>query len=218
MKNNRKNIVIIDYKLGNLFSVKQACESVGIETKISSEYKDIRYADALILPGVGAFNEAMLNLKKLNLFNPIKNANENNIPIFGICLGLQLLFEESEEFKSSKGLGILSGNVVKFPSKQEKTELRIPHIAWNQINISTKLKNETPLRNIKEDSFMYFVHSYYVKPNNNNIVLSMTNYENVKYCSSVFHKNIFATQFHPEKSGKVGLKIYKDWASMNNLI
>lgn len=218
MKNNRKNIVIIDYKLGNLFSVKQACESAGIETKISSEYKDIQYADALILPGVGAFNEAMLNLKKLSLFNPIKKANENNIPIFGICLGLQLLFEESEEFKSSKGLGILSGNVVKFPSKQENIELRIPHIAWNQISISTKLKNETPLRSIKEDSFMYFVHSYYVEPNNNEIVLSMTNYENVKYCSSVFHKNIFATQFHPEKSGKVGLKIYKDWALMNNLI
>ena len=174
MKKKLKNIIIIDYKLGNLFSVKQACESVGIETKISSKSQDVEYADALILPGVGAFNEAILNLKKHNLYNPIKKASENNIPIFGICLGLQLLFDRSEEFTSSKGLGILQGNVVKFPKKQGNTEIRIPHIAWNQINIEAKLKNNTPLRNIEEKQPMYFVHSYYVEPENHEIILSQT--------------------------------------------
>lgn len=218
MTSNKKKVVIIDYQLGNLFSVKQACDSVGIKSIISSSVDDINTADALILPGVGAFNEAMKNLNNLNLVKTIKANVKNKIPIFGVCLGLQLLFEESEEFLSSKGLGILSGKIIKFPSIFNNEHIRVPQIAWNQISINKNLKHKSPLMNIKDEDFMYFVHSYYVKPENDDLVLTTTNYENFNYCSSVLNQNIFATQFHPEKSGNEGLKIYKDWASINNLI
>jgi imidazole glycerol-phosphate synthase subunit HisH len=211
-------IIIVDFQLGNLFSVKQACEIVGLKAKISSEKDEILNADALILPGVGAFNNAMENLKKLKLDTAIKHKVKNGTPIFGICLGLQLLFKESEEFGSAKGLDLISGVIKRFPEEFEKRKILVPHISWNTIYKSDLSWQTTALTKIKENDFMYFIHSYFVKPTNKSNILTLTNYDGIEFCSSIQHKNIFATQFHPEKSGNKGISIYKNWGLINNLI
>jgi glutamine amidotransferase len=212
-------IIIIDYNLGNLFSVQHACTSLGLDVKVSQDPIEIKNAEAIILPGVGAFNEAMINLEKLNLIEPIKDHINNNKPFFGICLGLQLLFTESEEFGNRKGLNIIEGKVVRFPKEIEGNKLIVPQIGWNTISPKdSKGFKDSPLEGIKDNEFVYFVHSYFVAPENEEDILTYTNYEGHRYCSSVRKNNIFATQFHPEKSGKEGLKIYKNWAKQNNLI
>ena len=215
-----KNIVILDYQLGNLFSVKQACDYVGLNAKISSEKEDIMAADGIILPGVGAFRSAMENLEKLDLIHPLKDFVSAQKPLFGICLGLQLLFTESEEFGSQKGLGFISGTIKKFSNNPAlRPGAKVPQIAWNRIYGSDQSWIDTPLIGINQDEFMYFVHSYYVDAADEETVVSRSTYENVEYCSSVKNNfNIFATQFHPEKSGHKGLSIYSNWASQNNLI
>lgn len=218
MDNLKKNVVIIDYQLGNLFSVKQACDTVGINAKISSEKADVLNADALILPGVGAFIEAMNNLKKLGLDVAIKEKVKNGTPLFGICLGLQLLFSESEEFGSGKGLDIISGIIKRFPEKIENRKVKVPHIAWNTIYSINQQWGKTPLMELENNVFMYFIHSYYVKPTSDTCILTATNYDGIEFCSSVLEKNIFATQFHPEKSADKGVAIYKNWALINNLL
>jgi len=215
-----KRVIILDYQLGNLFSVKQACHSVGIDAEISSDKNVIATADAIILPGVGAFMEAMNNLRSLDLINPLNDFVASSKPLFGICLGLQLLFTESDEFGNAKGLNYINGKIKKFPIKNIlNNKLKVPHIGWNKLKKSDLEWNNTPLKNLKEDSYMYFVHSYFVAPENSKNVLSYTNYEEVEYCSSLTNNsNIFATQFHPEKSGKLGLSIYSNWAKSNGLI
>ena len=213
-----KKVVIIDYQLGNLFSVKQACDIVGISAIISSDKNDILNADALILPGVGAFIEAMNNLTKLELDTVIKKKVRNGTPIFGICLGQQLLFTESEEFGSGSGLDLIPGTIKRFPKKVEDRLIRVPHIAWNTIYNSGQNWESTALKEICNNEFMYFIHSYFVKPDNDSVVLTLTNYDGIEFCSSIQHKNIFATQFHPEKSSNKGVSIYKNWAVINNLI
>ena len=219
MANNvKKKVVIIDYKLGNLFSVKQACDSVGVSAIISSDKKDVLNADALILPGVGAFLEAMNNLKELGLAEAILEKVNNNTPLFGVCLGLQLLFSESEEFNAGKGLDLISGVIKKFPNNFENRKIIVPHIAWNTVYKFEHNWYETPLRDLKNDDFMYFIHSYYVKPSDNACVLTKTNYDGVEFCSAVTKNKIFATQFHPEKSADKGVSIYKNWALINNLL
>ena len=217
----KKKVVIIDYQLGNLFSVNQAMTKIGINAVISSNPMEIENADAIVLPGVGAFKDAMENLKKLNLVQPIKNFIESGKPFFGICLGLQLLFSESEEFGYTTGLNIIEGKVVKF--RNVKNDVlnfyKVPQISWNSINKPDKLSwQKTPLFNISELENFYFVHSYYVVPTNTNIILTTTEYAGVKYVSSIYFKNIFACQFHPEKSAHEGLKIYENWATQNKLI
>ena len=218
MNNLDKKVTIIDYQLGNLFSVKQACDAIGLSPIISSLKEDILNADALILPGVGAFIEAMNNLKNLDLVNPIKDAAQSGVPIFGICLGQQLLFSESEEFGSGKGLDIIPGFIRKFPSSKDGRKIKIPQIAWNKVYKKSQDWDNTPLRELDEQEFMYFVHSYYVDPTSDLCILTETNYEGINYCSSISANNIFATQFHPEKSSVKGLSIYKNWAIINNLI
>lgn len=203
-------VIILDYKLGNLFSVHQACYKLGIDAKISMKPEDISKADGLIIPGVGAFNEAMNNLYELGFVEPIKSFVNSGKPLLGVCLGLQLLFDNSDEFGESKGLGLISGSVLKFPKDYHKEKLLIPQIGWNSIKGNFE---NSPLYNIKQDEYFYFVHSFYVKPKKDEVVLSNTYYRGFKYCSSILMNNIFATQFHPEKSGKEGLKIYKNWAS-----
>jgi glutamine amidotransferase len=213
-------IIIIDYNLGNLFSVQHACTSLGLDAKISQDPKEIKQAKAIILPGVGAFNEAMNNLKKLNLRTPIQDHVNEGKPFFGICLGLQLLFTESDEFGNSKGLNLIPGKVLKFPKEVNGNKLIVPQIGWNTItptNNGNGFKN-TPLEDLKDNEFAYFVHSYYVLPDNQADSLTNTDYEGHHYCSSIIKNNIFATQFHPEKSGIEGLKIYRNWAKQNNLI
>lgn len=215
---NSKKITIIDYELGNLYSVNQACETVGLNTIVSSKKSDVLDADALILPGVGAFNEAMKNLIDLDLKNSIIERVNFGIPIFGICLGLQLLFTKSEEFGSSLGLDLIKGSIKKFPTFLADNKIKIPHVCWNQVYNNNNSFTNTPLKDLKNYAFMYFVHSYYVKPENNLNILTNTNYDGIEFCSSVLSENIFATQFHPEKSGIEGLSIYKNWAISNNLI
>lgn len=218
MDSNKKKVVIIDYQLGNLFSVLQACHTVGMNAKISSEKEDILNADALILPGVGAFIEAMNNLKKLKLDVAIKQKVNNGAPIFGICLGQQLFFTESEEFGAGNGLDLISGVIKRFPEKFEERKIRVPHIAWNTIYKSIQNWESTALNELANDDFMYFIHSYYVKPEDDSCILTLTNYDSIEYCSAIKSKNIFATQFHPEKSAEKGITIYKNWAKIHNLI
>lgn len=218
MDNNKKKVVIIDYQLGNLFSVKQACDTVGMNATISSDKEDILNADALILPGVGAFNEAMTNLKSLDIENPIKDMVAAGKPLFGICLGQQLLFSESEEFGAGKGLDLIPGLIKRFPELLEDKKIKVPHIAWNRIYADNYDWSKTPLHELDNKEFMYFVHSYYVKPDDNACRLTLTNYDDIEFCSSVIKDNIFATQFHPEKSAEKGVSIYKNWALINNLL
>lgn len=218
MNNNLKRVVIIDCQLGNLFSVKQACDTVGINAQISSDLEDILNADALILPGVGAFMEAMNNLKKFGIDTAIQNkVIGGGTPIFGICLGLQLLFTESEEFGAGKGLDLISGVIKRFPEKLEEKNIKVPHIAWNTIYKYQQDWDHSALSIMKENDFMYFIHSYFVKPTHESCILTKTNYDGIEFCSSILKRNIFATQFHPEKSGEKGILIYKNWALINNL-
>ena len=218
MNSIKKRVVIIDYQLGNLFSVKQACDTVGINAKISSEKEDILNADALILPGVGAFNEAMNNLKNLELDVAIKQKVNNGTQIFGICLGQQLLFSESEEFGAGKGLDLISGIIKRFPETIEERKIKVPHIAWNTIFKLNQEWDNTALSDLSNEDFMYFIHSYYVNPSDDACILTQTNYDGIEFCSSILKNNIFATQFHPEKSADKGLSIYKNWALINKLL
>ena len=215
---NKAKVVIADYQLGNLFSVKHACNAVHLDAVISSEKELISKADALILPGVGAFGDAIKNITKLDLASPIRDFVATGKPILGICLGLQLLFEQSEEFGDYKGLGLIKGQVRKFPtvSPQGKS-IRVPQIGWNKIYTPSHNKNiwkTTPLVETAENSYMYFVHSYYVEPTQINDVLCLTNYEGIEYCSAIRQNNICAFQFHPEKSAERGIQIYQQWSKM----
>ena len=218
MVQERKKIVIIDYKLGNLYSVKQACDTVGMNAIVSSSKEDVLNADALVLPGVGAFLEAMNNLQSLDLIEAIKSKVNSGTPIFGICLGLQLLFTKSEEFGSGNGLNLIPGVIKKFSKKIDERVIKVPHISWNQVYKLNNLWKETPLKKLKNHEFMYFIHSYYVQPDNNDCILTNTNYDGIEFCSSVTKNNIFATQFHPEKSADKGISIYKNWALINKLL
>jgi glutamine amidotransferase len=208
-----KKVAIIDYELGNLFSVRQACLSLGADAFLTSDYKEVQKADMVILPGVGAFGQAMNNLKKFELDRAILDSINEKKPFMGVCLGLQLLFEGSEEFGSHEGLGIFPGMVKKFPNISPTGEkLLIPQIAWNKICFSQIKKWETsPLSVIGQNEYFYFVHSYFVDVGGSEFELSRTNYNGLEYSSSVFKNNIFAVQFHPEKSGVVGLNVYKKW-------
>lgn len=218
MDNLKKKVIIIDYQLGNLFSVKQACDTVGLNAVISSNKQDIINADALILPGVGAFIEAMNNLKKLDLDTAIKEKVLSGTPIFGICLGQQLLFTESEEFGAGNGLNLISGLIRRFPENFDGRKIRVPHIAWNTIYKSHQDWGTSALKELESNDFMYFIHSYYVQPLDDSCVLTLTNYDGIEFCSAIQQQNIFSTQFHPEKSGEKGISIYRNWAIMYNLI
>ena len=213
-----KKVIIIDYKLGNLFSVKQACDVVGMNSEISSDRNKILNADALILPGVGAFIEAMNNLNDLDLITAIKYKVNNGTPLFGICLGLQLLFTKSEEFGSGKGLNIIPGIIKKFPNQINGKKITVPHISWNTIYESNIKFRDTPLKNLENNEFMYFIHSYYVVPKESDCFFFFFYYNGIEFCSSIKKNNIFATQFHPEKSSKKGVSIYKNWGTINKLI
>jgi glutamine amidotransferase len=160
----------------------------------------------------------MNNLEKMDLINPIKNMVKEGKPFFGICLGMQLIFSKSEEFGSGKGLDLLPGLIKKFPTSINGDVIKVPQIAWNKIRMFKKKWEGTPLFDIEENEFMYFVHSYFVEPDFDDSIIAKTNYNGIEYCSAVFSNNIFATQFHPEKSSDKGIKIYKNWGMINNLI
>ena len=202
------NVSIVDFGLSNLNSVISACEQVGMKVTIVSNPKQILNSDALILPGVGAFGNAMKNLKKNGTDKSIIEFYKKGKQIFGICLGMQLLFDESVENGKFKGLGIIKGKVRKFDKKYDI----VPNIGWNKISVMKKniTKNEKSTLNISNNQFFYFVHSYYCEPNDKKNSSSNSNFGKFTFCSSILHKNIEAYQFHPEKSGKNGLKIYNN--------
>ncbi len=215
---NFGNVAIVDYEAGNLFSVEHACKAVGLKPVITGQSKEILRSDALILPGVGAFGDAMKNLRKLDLVHPLLEFASSGKPFMGICLGMQLLFTRSEEFGEHEGLNLIEGDVVKFPSVNAYGEKnKIPQIGWNQIlypeKCGEKCWHNTPLEQINSGEFMYFVHSFYAKPRKPENILAVSEYCGLDYCSAVIKDNIFATQFHPEKSASEGIKIYRHWAN-----
>lgn len=208
-------IAIIDYGLGNLFSINNACKLVGLDTIVTNDIDIIKNADALILPGVGAFGDAINSLNSNNLTQTIYDFVETGKPFLGICLGMQLLFSESQEFGINKGLNLIKGKVVKFPSKNTNGEkVRVPQIQWNQIYAQSKNNwDDSPLKDVPEGSYMHFVHSYFAVPEDENEILTYTEYEGIRYASAVKKENIIGIQYHPEKSAKQGIKIYQNWAN-----
>ncbi len=198
------SVAIIDISLNNLNSVRAACEYYKLKTILTDEPKEILKSDAIILPGVGSYGVAMKNLKKKGTDQAIKEFYKTGKNIFGICLGMQLLFEKSDEFGKNKGLSLIKGKVIKFNKKNNIQY--IPYVGWNEIRLT---KNKSKILNSKLDSkFMYFVHSFYCNPTSNKIVTATTKYGDLNYCSAISFENIEAFQFHPEKSGKNGLEIY----------
>lgn len=200
-------IAIIDYDAGNLRSVEKAFQHLGKEVIITRDASRILSADKVILPGVGAFGDAMEKLHHYHLVEVIEKVVEKNIPLLGICLGQQLLFEESEEAPGCKGLSLLKGKIHRIPDGEG---LKIPHIGWNSLNIA---ENSKLLKGLSKDSYVYFVHSYYLKAENTQIVAATTDYSTTIHAAVEF-QNIYACQFHPEKSGEVGLKILKSFAEI----
>ncbi len=211
-----RKVAIIDINMGNLFSVKQACEHAGLEVFITSEPEKIKTSDAVILPGVGAFGDAMDFLRERNLIKTIKEVIAQEKPFFGICLGMQLLMSESEEFGTHKGLDIIQGKVIRFTERSQLgTRIKVPQVGWNQVYLSETFKasiEKCYFDDLSDGEYMYFVHSFYVVPQNKNVVAMETIYEDVKYCSGLVSNNIFAVQFHPEKSADKGIKMYQNWA------
>lgn len=200
-------IAIIDYDAGNLKSVEKALISLGEEVIVSREKEEILRADKVVLPGVGAFGDAMNKLSHYHLIDTIYRVIEQGTPFLGICLGLQLLFERSEENTKAVGLGILKGEILRIPD----IGLKVPHMGWNSLQIK---EGATLFQGIEPSPYVYFVHSYYLKAAEEEIVAATTEYA-VPIHASVEKENIFACQFHPEKSGRVGLQILKNFAAIN---
>ena len=200
-------ITIIDYDAGNIKSVEKAFLHLGQEVRITRDRDEILSASHVVLPGVGAFGDAMQHLKAYHLIPTIYDVIDKKTPFLGICLGLQLLFENSDESKGVSGLGILPGDIIKIPSGNG---LKIPHMGWNSLDIHS---NARLFQGLEKNPYVYFVHSYYLKPKNEQDVAAKTFY-NVPIDASVEHENIFACQFHPEKSSQTGLQILKNFTEI----
>ena len=199
------SIAIIDYGVGNLRSVEKAFTSQGIEAVVTSDEKILRKADKLVLPGVGAFKACMDGLKAREFDELVLEAARSGKPIIGLCVGLQMMFDEGHEFGVHKGLGLMPGRVVKFPEK-----LRVPHIGWNQVEFK---RNHAVFNQLRSQTFFYFVHSFYVEADDPVCVLGETDY-GMRYASICGRDNIVGVQFHPEKSQTAGLKLLKNFAEM----
>ena len=201
-------ITIVDYQMGNLRSVQKGIERVGGEAKISSDPDEIANAQQLILPGVGAFGDAMDEINRRGLADPIRDFAKSGRPFLGICLGLQLLFEKGFENGEHEGLGILAGDVVRF---EIDPTLKVPHMGWNTV---TRSSDAPILQDIADDTHFYFVHSYFVRPTDPSVVALTCDYGG-DFCAMVWQDNIYATQFHPEKSQGDGLKLLAAFANLN---
>jgi imidazole glycerol-phosphate synthase subunit HisH len=206
-------IVIIDYGMGNLRSAQKAFERVGYDARLSSDPADLAAADKLVLPGVGAFRDCIGNLRAGGFVEPLLAHVAAGKPLLGICVGLQLLFSESEEFGRHQGLGIIPGKVVRFPAGMHLSgeELKVPHMGWNDLS----LRRQAPIcRGIENGSFVYFVHSYYAVPDDPQVVAAEATYGDVTFCAIAWKDNVMATQFHPEKSQELGLRMLENFGKM----
>jgi len=198
-----KKLVVVDYGMGNVHSVLKSLYRIKVPAVLSSRQSDIKACCGIVLPGVGAFGDAMREIRKRKLFSVIKQEVENGKPVIGVCLGMQILFSEGLEFGTHRGFGFIPGKVIKF-----KTGLKVPHMGWNNAEIC---KKSGLLAGIKNNTYFYFVHSYYCVPENKKVVLTKTGYGNTIFTSAVEAGNVSGFQFHPEKSGEGALKIYKNF-------
>ena len=210
----KKKIVIIDYGLGNIFSINQVCKYFGYHPQLSIDKEVILNADSIILPGVGSFDYAMRHLIKLKLVDTLRECFFIGKPIMGICLGMQLFFERSFEFGLTEGLGFIEGEIRRLPTEMNNERLIIPHMGWNRIKKAVHSWDRTPLKDISDGEMMYFTHSYYTVPTNDLEILSKTTYQNFDFCTAVKKDNLYGFQYHPEKSGIQGLSIYKNFLSI----
>lgn len=212
MMKAKPNIAILDFGINNLFSIKKALESVGSNTTITSNNDEIINSDALILPGVGSYDRAMNSLKENNLIETIHAFSKSDKYVLGICLGMQLMMDSSEEFGHNKGLGLIEGVCKKF----DDSKLIVPHIMWNKIELikEEKNKNKSPISLLEDKNEMYFIHSYFVDPKDKSTILTKTIYQNFEFCSSVQKEKMIGLQFHPEKSSVKGIQILKNFINL----
>lgn len=203
------SVAVVDYGLGNLYSIANACRHVGLTPLVTGQARQLETADALILPGVGAFGDAMDTLRRLDLVQAIRDFAESGRPLWGICLGIQLLFSESQEFGHHKGLDLIPGQVV--PFSFASAPMRVPHVGWAPVT-PARPWHQSGMSGVSGGDLFYFVHSYLVKPTQADSVLGTTTYGDVTFCSVLESRNIFACQFHPERSGPVGLRVYRNLA------
>ncbi len=207
-------IAVIDYGMGNLRSVQKALEAVGARAVVTRKPADILSASSVVLPGVGAFKDCMTNLQRFDLVDVVHKSIQSGKPFLGICLGLQLLFHQSEEFGQVPGLEILPGDVVGFAGRISDwttgSSLKIPHMGWNTVEVR---KSNLLFKSIPDKSYFYFVHSYYVVPKQSDDIATTTQY-GIEFVSSIHHENIYAFQFHPEKSQKLGLTLLKNFSEL----
>lgn len=217
---DRKRVAVVDYGMGNLFSVKNACEQAGLVASVTASAQEILEADAVILPGVGAFGDAMQTLRDLKLVDVLKETAVSSKPLVGICLGMQLMMTESHEFGRHQGLDIIKGDVARFEKPQGPSGiLKVPEVCWNRICLPTGGADRwkgTLLDGLPDGVFMYFVHSFYCRPADSPVELSTTRYGHIEFCSTLQRGNVFACQYHPERSGPDGLRIYANLACLLN--
>ena len=217
-----KRVAIIDYGLGNIFSLQHACSHVGLSSIVTSDKKAIAGADCVILPGVGAFGDAMVALRNLDLIEPVKDIVASGKILVGICLGMQLLMSESHEFGIHDGLNLIEGSVLKLATGFEGHSIKVPHVGWDTVSLGIDNNdrdsrwNDGLFGNIPQESYMYFVHSYYVNPINNAVISSQSTYGGFQFCSSIQCGTIYGFQFHPERSGECGLQLYRNLVQLLN--
>ena len=206
-------IAVIDYGVGNLFSLLSSLNYVGLHTKLTNDIEEIKNANGIILPGVGAFRDAIGNLEKYGLKETLINEAKNGKPFLGICLGMQMLFEKSYEYGEYEGLGLINGTVEEIKKYiPENSDLKIPQMGWNSLIINERFKDDKILKDVDNNEYVYYVHSYFAKTDMKNIV-AYSEY-GTKIPGIVKNENVYGMQFHPEKSGDTGLKLLKNWGEL----